>query len=323
MKQKEIKRMGRKVSAMGLGCWGFSGSETWDKSNDENSISVIHMAIERGINLFDVAPVYGLGHAEVILGKALKGKERDKLVIATKCGLVWDNTKNVTNNLSAKSITKEIDESLIRLGIDYIDIYQLHWPDPQTDINETIDCIQKLKARGKIRHLGVSNFSNSLVQEIMKKEEIVSQQGLYNMLERNPESYHNIPLEYRTENETLPQCIENDQAFFPYSPLFQGLLTGSFQSSQNFSKEDVRSKNPKLNDTNFSYYFTIVKKLNDFAKKMGKPLNEIALNWLISNPAVTSVIAGALCNEHLEKNLCSLEWELTDEMKREIDKIIM
>jgi aryl-alcohol dehydrogenase-like predicted oxidoreductase len=158
--------------------------------------------VDLGINLFDVAPVYGFGHAEEVLGKALKGR-RQKVLIASKCGLLWDGQRNITNNLTAKSILWEIDNSLRRLNTDHIDIYQLHWPDPNTPIEETIEALHSIKEAGKIRYIGVSNFSVELTKQAMEIDTIVSYQGLYNMLERNPESYHEIPLTYRTQERWI------------------------------------------------------------------------------------------------------------------------
>lgn len=319
MKYKKVKNIEEEISVIGFGCWGISGPEFWEGTTDESSIKTIQKAVENGINLFDVAPVYGFGHAEEILGTALKGM-RHKVLIATKCGLVWDEQKRIKRNLTPKSIFKEIDDSLKRLKTDYIDIYQLHWPDPNTDINETIDALLELKKQGKIRYIGLSNFSIATAQFIMKKVKISSMQGLYNMLERNPLSYHNIALEYRTEKEVLPFCLKNDLAFFPYSPLLQGLLTGKFTGHEKFN--DVRAANPNLTGERFHEFINIVKDLNDFSKKINKPLNQIALNWLIKNPAVTSVIAGAQKPEHLEENLKAITWKLTDELYEEIESII-
>ncbi len=314
--------MDYEFSAIGLGCWGLSGQSVWENSNDADSVRVVHEALEAGINFFDVAPVYGMGHAEEILGKALTGYDRDKIIVASKCGLVWDDKNNISNNLSKDSILTEIDESLKRLQLDYIDIYQLHWPDPNTDLEETVEAIQSLKSSGKIKHLGVTNFSMDDVKRIMSMEEVASQQGLYNMMERNATSYHNIPLEYRAEDEMIPMCKANGQAFFPYSPLFQGLLTGTFQDKDNFSENDIRSSNPKLNGEAFKVYYDAVQKLNAIARRIGRPLNELALNWLLYEEGVTSIISGATNPSHIRANVSAMTWELDDVTKAEVDTIV-
>lgn len=319
MKYKKVDKIDEKLSVIGFGSWGISGPEFWEGTSDESSIRTIHRAIEYGVNFFDVAPVYGFGHAEEVLGKAVKGF-RNQVFIATKCGLIWDDEKRITNNLKPESIFKEIEDSLRRLQTDYIDLYQLHWPDPNTDIEETMDAMLELKKSGKIRYIGLSNFSIAEAKRAMQKAEISSMQGLYNMLERNAESYHNIPLEYRTESEILPFCIENGLAFFPYSPLLQGLLTGKFTGNESF--EDVRAANPNLSGERFKKFINVVKRLNVIADKINKPLSQIALNWLIRNEAVTSVIAGAQNVQHLEENIGVVTWEMDDALYYEIEQII-
>ena len=321
MKYKKVTRIKEELSALGYGCWGISGPSFWNGTTDQTSIQTIQRAIDAGINLFDVAPVYGFGHAETTLGKAIKGL-RDKILIASKCGLVWDEQNRITRCLKPESIRKEIVESLRRLDTDYIDLYQLHWPDPNVGIEETMNVMLDLKKEGKIRYIGLSNFSADEARNAMKTAEINSMQCLYNMLERNPTSYHNIPLEYRTEREILPFALENGLAFLPYSPLFQGLLTGKFRPENNFSQNDVRSENPKLSTQEFRKYYAVVTQLNSLARETGKPLSQIAINWLVKKKAVTSIIAGAQNIEQLQENLGSFDWEMNDDLYARIEKII-
>jgi aryl-alcohol dehydrogenase-like predicted oxidoreductase len=180
----------------------------------------------------------------------------------------------------------------------------------------------EIQAAGKIRHIGVSNFSVELTGQAMEVGPVASYQGLYNLLERNPDSYHNIPLDYRIENEILPFCLEQGLVFFPYSPLFQGLLTDGFKLSGNFDEHDARAANPKLVGDTFKTYFEISEKLRAFAQEIGKPLSQLAINWLINQPAVTSVICGAQNTAHVEQNVGSVAWELTDEMMARIAEIL-
>lgn len=321
MKMKLVKAVGFEFSAVGFGCWAAGGSDIWNDTNDDNTVGAIHRAIELGINFFDVAPVYGFGHAEIMLGKAL-GIRRNQVIIASKCGLRWDSQGNIRNDLSPKSIAGEIDDSLRRLNTDYIDIYQLHWPDPATPIHETMEALNKLKSSGKIRHIGVSNFSIALMDEARQHGDIVSHQGLYNLLERNPTQYHNIPLDYRTESEILPYCRKHGLAFFPYSPLFQGLLTDNFRAQHQFDANDVRSANPKLNGEPFKLYYQIREQLLVLAAEIGKPLSQVAINWMINQDAVTSVICGAQTAAHIEENAGSVSWTLTPEMMSRIETIL-
>lgn len=322
MKFKQVPLISERISAVGFGCWASGGGDIWNNTTDQDSIHAIRRAMDLGINFFDVAPVYGLGHAEEVLGQALRGR-RQEVLIATKCGLVWDETKKVTVKLTPDSLFQEIDDSLRRLQTDYVDIYQIHWPAPNTPIEETIAALVKIKERGKIRYIGVSNFSLALTQAAAAAGEIVSHQGLYNMLERNPSNYHNISLTYRTEAEILPYCRKKGMAFLPYSPLFQGLLTGKFKADGNFNERDVRSENPKLNGEAFKVYFEITEKLKAFANEIGKPLTQIAINWLINQEVVTSVICGAQNIAHVEENVGSVAWELTSEMTSQLENLLV
>jgi aryl-alcohol dehydrogenase-like predicted oxidoreductase len=321
MKFKKVPQIEEEISAVGFGCWATGGSDIWNGTTDDASVATIHRAIDLGINFFDVAPVYGFGHAEIVLGEALKGR-RDKVFIATKCGLVWDDQNRITNNLSPANVNREIDDSLRRLQTDHVDLYQMHWPDPGTPIEESMATLLELRAAGKIRYIGVSNFSIGLTERALDLGPIASHQGLYNMLERNPDSYHNIPLDYRTEDDILPLCRAHGMAFFPYSPLFQGLLTGAFAADGNFTVDDVRSANPKLNGERFRPYFEMAQALNSFASEIGHPLSQVAINWLINQEAVTSVICGAQTVAHIEQNAGSVDWELTPEMMARIGQIL-
>ncbi len=317
---KKVSKLKEELSVIGIGCWNFGGD--WDTSDDGNAIKIVHAAIDAGVNLFDIAPVYGWFHAEKVLGKALKSVNRDKVIIASKCGLVWDENHITRNNLSKESLLKEIDGSLTRLQTDYIDIYQLHWPDHNTPIEETVSALQEIKKAGKIRYVGLSNFSQSDVKKFMSLIEINTQQGLYNMLERNTDSYHNIPLEYKTEKEMLKTVREEGQAFFPYSPMFQGLLAGSFKKDHNFSASDIRNQNPKLSGELFKSYYSCYEKLQELADEAGKPMYEVAMNWLRQKPEVTTIIGGVSSLGQLVKNLHSLTWDIDHKFMKKINEII-
>lgn len=321
MKMKKVDALDFELSAVGFGCWAAGGTIVWNDADDDSTIRTIQRAVDLGINFFDVAPVYGFGHAETMLGRAL-GSRRQQVIIASKCGLRWDDAHTIVNNLRPESIMQEIDDSLRRLQTDYIDIYQMHWPDPATPIGESMQALGQLQAAGKIRHIGVSNFSRVLADEARLYGTIVSHQGLYNMLEHNPAQYHNIPLTYRTKAEILPDCLEHGMAFFPYSPLFQGLLTDHFKAENQFDARDVRAANPKLNGDLFQVYYKIRAELVTFAGKIGKPLAQLAINWLIDQPAVTSVICGAQTIAQVEENAASASWTLTPEMRTDLERLL-
>lgn len=321
MKFKKVAQIAEKISAVGFGCWATGGSSVWNGTTDQDSIDAIQRAIDLGINFFDVAPVYGFGHAESVLGQAIQ-KRRDEIFLATKCGLVWDTQNHVTNNLTAGSLFREVDDSLRRLQTDHIDLYQMHWPDPATQIEDSMAALLQIQSTGKIRYIGVSNFSAELTRRAMAVGPLASYQGLYNMLERNPDSYHTIPLTYRTEAEILPLCHNHGLAFLPYSPIFQGLLTGTFKAEGNFDANDARAHNPKLNGERFKPYFEMTEKLKGFAQEIGHPLTQVAINWLIYQESVTSVICGAQTIAHVEENAASADWELTPAMMAQIETIL-
>ncbi|MCY9803060.1 aldo/keto reductase [Vibrio scophthalmi] len=317
---KQIKEM--HASAVGFGCWAIGG--TWNNVADDESIRAIKTAIDTGINFFDVAPVYGKGHAETILGRALQSEQRDSVIIATKCGLPWsqDERKKTRKDLSKQSIFKEIDDSLMRLQTDYIDLYQVHWPDPNTPIFETAEALAELKQQGKIRHVGVSNYSLNMCREMMAGVEVATFQGLYNLLEQNPDHYHNIPLQYRAREEALPFCQQHDMKYLPYSPLMQGLLTGTLMRSGNWDENDDRRNNPKLNGEAFEPYFNCVEELKVLAKEANIPLAHLAIHWLVAQDEVGPVIAGAHTSQQVRDNAAFVQSTSSVELLKRAEEIV-
>lgn len=318
---KKVARIEEQISAIGIGCWNMGGD--WDSSEEKTSIDIIHAAIDLGINFFDVAPVYGWGVSETILGKALKGSLRDKVLIASKGGLLWDDAHQTRNNLSKESLLQEIDDSLRRLQTDHVDIYQLHWPDPNVPLEETAEALTIMKEAGKIRYVGLSNFNQKDVETMMGYISVDCQQGLYNMLERNPQSYHGIPLDYKTEAEVFPNVKKYGQAYLPYSPLLQGLLAGKFLNGIDFSARDIRNANPKFSGELFEVYRAGALKIKEFADSIGRPMNEVALNWLRQKEEITSIIGGASSVAQLEKNIHCTTWDLTQEELDQINQILV
>ena len=316
---KTIKDL--EVSALGFGCWAIGG--TWNNTEDTTSIKALQKAVELGINFFDVAPVYGLGHAETLLGQALTTFKREKVVIATKCGLVWNNLeKQVKNDLTKASIIWEVDETLKRLQTDYVDILQCHWPDPNTSLEETAEGLNAVLKSGKVRHLGVSNFSAEMTRELAKHCELVTYQGLYNVLEQNPTHYHNIPLGYRSRDEIMPLCKQMGMKYLPYSPLMQGVLTGTFLPEGNFDKKDDRANNPKLNPPLLEKFLGCTAELQSLAKEAGMSVSDLALGWLMAQEAMGPVIAGAYLAQHIEENISSVEREYSEDLLKQADAIV-
>ena len=321
MKKRRAVLSGLDLTVLGFGCWSVSGPKVWNTSTDEKSFEAIYKALDLGINFFDVAPVYGFGHAEAILGQAL-GQKRKDVLIATKCGLLWDDEGNISNCLKPESIFAEIDESLKRLKTDYVDLYQIHWPDPDTPIEDTMEALLKIQISGKIRHIGVSNFSVPRTKKAMAYSPVISHQCLYNMLQRNADDYHEIPLEYKTEEEILPFCKMTHQAFLAYSPLCQGLLSERSKSGLKFDEKDIRSNNPELKGEKLKTNMQKVELLRGLSHRLGKPLNHLAINWLLSKNEVTSVLLGTSNPKDLMDNAAALEWQLDEVTIAEINTIL-
>lgn len=282
------------ISSITLGTWVFGG-DMWQGSKEEDCVETVLAALDYGINTIDTAPIYGYGISEKIVGKAIKGK-RDKVVLATKCGLIGKG-KNIKTNLSASSINREVEDSLRRLQTDYIDIYQCHWPDSETPIEETFDCLNKLKEAGKIRHIGVSNFSKDLLAQSIPKAHIVTLQNQYSLLERS------------LENEILPFCKEKGVGLITYGPLAGGILSGKYLTQPKFKGFDARNFFYKYYEGNA---FNKTKKFLEYLSKIKKPLNQIAINWIRQQEGITSVIVGCRNKEQVKQNASAADWDLSE-----------
>ena len=283
-----------KLSSIGLGTWVFDGG-SWSGTQDHESLSAIHAAIDLGINLIDTAPIYGAGRSEKIVGVGIKGK-RDKVVIATKCGLLKKGNE-VIHDLKPHTIVKEVQESLKRLQTDYIDIYQCHHPDPSTPLEDTLEQLVKLKDQGKIRYIGLSNYSIEDIKFASKYCQIVSLQHQYSLLNRDIES------------DILPFAKEKGIGVLTYGVLAGGILSGKYKEVPKFPNNDARK---------FFYpYYQEDKflKIKDFMlnNNFNKPFNEVAINWVRSNNAVSSVLIGARNKTQVESNVLALQWDLSEE----------
>lgn len=292
MEYKNIPGTDLNVSVLGLGTWVFGG-EMWGGAQEKDAAAAVHAALAHGINLIDTAPVYGHGKSEEIVGMAIKGR-RDQVVLATKCGLV-SKGKGIVSDLSSPSIQKEIEESLKRLQTDYIDLYQCHWPDPATPIEETMEALNRLKEQGKIRHIGVSNFDLDLLKKAKALAPVVSLQSQFSLLERT------------LEGEMIPYCRENRVGILAYGVLGGGILTGKYQSPTRFKGGDARN-------FFYKYYegegFQKVQTLLARMKTIGRPLNQAALNWARQHEGITTALAGCRTAKQVEDNVAALEWEL-------------
>jgi len=299
-----------KPSRIALGTWAIGGW-MWGGSDDRDSIRTIHAAIDRGITLIDTAPVYGFGHSEEIVGTALaEGGRRDKVMIATKVGLDWRDGK-VFRNASKARIEKEIDESLRRLKTDVVDIYQVHWPDPNTPIEETAEALAKLHKAGKIKAIGVSNFSVAQMQAFRAVAPLHTSQPPYNLFEREAEA------------EVLPFCGRHQIATLAYGALCRGLLSGRMKADATFTGDDLRRTDPKFQAPRFQQYLRAVAELDKFAKaKFNKSVLDLAVRWVLDRQPLSVALWGARHPGQLDPVNEVMGWKLDAAVLAEIDRIL-
>lgn len=305
MEYKKLGQTNLKISRIGFGCWEISGS-ILKKTKDQNSIKAIQRALKLGINFFDTADIYGFGHSETILSKAL-GKYRKKVIIATKFGLKWNKRKNLSErDLSSKYIIKAVNNSLRRLKIDCIPLYQIHYPDPQTPIQETIETLEKLKKQGKIQHIGCSNFNVNIIKRVQKYGRIESIQMPYNIIEHDVEK--NISSVYN----------KHGMGLITYGPLAQGLLSGKYNLNTKFSEDDVRSQKKYVNfhGRRFKANLEILEKIKYLALKYNKTCSQIAIRWVLKNNNISSCLVGIKNEKQIEENIGALGWKFEKKDKK-------
>ena len=297
------------VSRVGLGTWAIGGW-MWGGTDDTESVATIRAAIERGVNLIDTAPAYGFGRSEEIVGRALAhGGLRSRVVIATKTGLEWKDG-NLFRNASRDRIRHEIVDSLRRLQTDYIDIYQVHWPDPLVPIEETAEAMQTLFDQGKIRAIGVSNFSVAQIERFRRVAKLHVVQPPYNLFERE------------IEKELLPHCRESGLATLTYGALCCGLLSGKLGEDVHFDGDDLRLTDPKFQPPRYTQYLSAVSRLDQFAHQhYGKRVIHLAVRWLLDQGA-TVALWGARHPGQLQPIDEIFEWSLDAAAKTEIDRIL-
>ncbi len=293
------------VSVVGLGTWAIGG-DFWGETDDAQSIQAIQTALDSGINLIDTAPAYGAGHAETVVGKAIAGR-RDEVVIATKCGVV--RTKDgFERNLKPESVRQEVEDSLRRLQTDVIDLYQIHWPDVDTPLEDTLAALKDLQQQGKFRYLGVSNFGPELMEQVMREMDLVSLQPQYSLLQRD------------IEQETLPFCRRHNIGVLSYGSLAAGVLTGKFKERPAFAEGDQRYHfYPFFEEPLWSQAQELVGVLREIAESRGKPTAQAAINWVVQQDGITSALVGCKTPDQARQNAAAGTWTLTDEEWQIID----
>ena len=307
----EYRKLGDlEVSVIGYGAWGIGGAPFWKNEGDKKSIDSIKASFDQGINIFDTAPVYGFGHSEKLIGEALK-PVRENVILATKCGLRWDkeSLSALRKDASRKSILEEIDQSLKRLGTDWIDLYQVHWPDVETSHQETMETLLEIQEQGKIRSIGVSNYSAVQIKECSQYAKIISLQPEYSLLARE------------IEKETVPLCIENDIGIIAYSPLSSGVLTGKYDKNTKF--KDWRGKGiiGTFAGEGYTKNISKVDLLKVIALKEGKTCGQMAINWVLRQPGLATALVGVKNPVQMEENLKSIGWQPSKENCEKIEQI--
>jgi aryl-alcohol dehydrogenase-like predicted oxidoreductase len=309
MERASIPGTSLEVSRVAIGTWAIGGW-MWGGTDDAESVASIRAAIEHGVNLIDTAPVYGFGHSEEVVGRAVaEGKLRHKVVIATKTGLDWRDGK-VFRNASRSRIMQEIDESLRRLRTDHIDIYQVHWPDPVVPIEETAEAMRDLFTQGKIRAVGVSNFSVEQMDQFRQVAPLHVLQPPFNLFER------------QIEHDVLPYCRKNDIATLGYGALCRGLLSGRMRANTTFDGDDLRRTDPKFVEPRFSQYLSAVEKLDRLARsRFGKRVIHLAVRWMLDQ-GITSALWGARHPQQLQPVDGVSGWKLDAVANAAIDRIL-
>lgn len=310
MMRRPLGKSGLAVTPIALGTWAMGGHvASWGHVDDNESIAAIQKAEDLGINLIDTAPIYGHGHAEEIVGKALHGR-RDRWVVATKCGLLpgVDEDALPRRCLSFDSIIQECDQSLRRLGIDCIDVYHCHWPDPETPIRETMEAMKSLLKLGKIRAIGLSNFGCERMAAAREFGPVDVAQTSFSMLHRWAAS------------DLLPYCVEHEMGALAYGPLSKGLLTGKFRKDSEFT--DVRATDREFVGTRYLDNLQKVARLNAIAQRHDKTVAQLALNWAVHQPGVTAVIVGAKRPSQIAENAGAVGWAIHPDEIQAIDRIL-
>jgi aryl-alcohol dehydrogenase-like predicted oxidoreductase len=304
-------RTGLDVTPIAFGTWQLGGD--WGAFDEGEAIAAIRHARELGINFFDTAQAYGFGASERMLGSALRHEldtRRDEVVIATKGGLRIDERRGLMRDSSPAWLRHGVQESLRALGVDHIDLYQVHWPDPETPFAETAQALEELVEEGKIRHVGVSNFDVSQIAEFARTRPVETLQPPYHLFRRDAEA------------DVLPYCREHDIGVLVYGTLAHGLLTGAMDRGTTFADDDWRRQSPLFEGETFERNLGTVAELERFARERDHTVSQLAIAWTLANPSVDVAIVGSRRASHIEDSVGALELRLSAEEMAEIDRLM-
>ncbi|MGK3997385.1 aldo/keto reductase [Sorangium sp. So ce1024] len=310
MEHVNIRDVSIPASRIGLGTWAIGGYQ-WGGADDDVSVRTIHAALDLGINLIDTAPAYGFGHSEEVVGRAIAERgQRDQVILATKVGLERRGDALFRNG-TRKQILEEVELSLRRLRTDYIDLYQVHWPDPQTPYEETAAALLELQREGKIRAIGVSNYPIDAMLRFRTVAPIASAQPPLNLFERQAEA------------DILPWCRDNGVATLTYGALCRGLLSGAIDEETEFHGDDLRRVDPKFQPPRFAQYLDAVRRLERYARdRYGRSVLALAVRWVLDQPGVSVALWGARRPEELAPMRDVMGWSLDAEACAHIDAVL-
>jgi aryl-alcohol dehydrogenase-like predicted oxidoreductase len=316
MQIRPLGASGLELTAIGLGTWAIGGGDWkfgWGRQDEDEAVAAIVRAVDVGINWIDTAAVYGAGRSEELVGRALRSIPAARLpLIATKCGRINRRDGSISADLSPDSIRAECGASLRRLGVEAIDLYQMHWPEPDADIEVAWNVMAELQREGKVRHIGVCNYSAAQLRRIALIAPVASLQPPYSMLRRE------------AEQELLPDCAEHGIGVVAYSPMGKGLLTGRFtpERAEGLPSDDHRSKDPNFSHPRLPVHLELVDGLRQIAAKAGRDAAQLAIAWVLRRPEVTSAIVGARSPRQIEETAAAGNWRLSDVELAAIDMLL-
>lgn len=292
------------LTPIGYGAWAIGGGNwefAWGAQDDAESIRTIQRALDRGLSWIDTAAIYGLGHSEEVVGQAIKGRAQKPLVF-TKCSMRWYANRSIYRSLNAKSLQEELENSLRRLGVDTIDLYQIHWPNPEAELDEGWETLARFQEEGKVRYIGVSNFTVAQMKRVQAIAPITSLQPPYSMLRRDIEA------------EVLPFCLENGIGVINYSPMLSGLLTGKMTAERvkNLPEDDWRKRNSSFQSPKLERNLALVEVLRAIGQEHGVEPGVVAIAWTLRHPAITAAIVGARRPEQVDGVLPAATFRLSE-----------